>query len=247
MAGGIWDDKWWEKNRGGLNYTGSPYGNDHGGTSVQFGDDPEGLLARQKQGQSASNGQFLNPDGSYGSVVPNGQVWNPQQGAYAGTGKPVPGAPGTGGVTPAVPGAPGTAQPGVAQIQTTITPRDIYSPQQTQQRVNQATADSLRGGGLNSLLKQGDVAGTSRSGRNTFNALPQIAQANSAAAQAQGAIPLADQAANQQNMLRGQIGQGLEFDQLSRLLLGEQNLNNWVTRQNTSGMGGLLGGLVGMI
>lgn len=145
------------------------------------------------------------------------------------------------------PMAPGAPISGVSQIQTTIQPRDIYTQQMTQQRVNQAMADAHQRGNMSQLLKQFDRSGVSRSGRNTFAALPQYAQSRSDAVQAQAAIPLADEAANQQNRLRGEIAQGLEFNQLARLLLGQQSLNNWVQQSNLSGIGNILGSIGALI
>lgn len=137
-------------------------------------------------------------------------------------------------------GNTGGGTTGGASVTTSIKPRDIFTPQMTQQRVNQSTADAMQRGNLTHLLKGFDTAGVSRSGRNTARAMPGVAAAYGEAAQSQAAIPLADQAANQQNRMRGEIAQGLEFGQLARLLLGEQALGNWVQQQNMGNIGDIL-------
>lgn len=214
---------------------------------------PEGILRTQKQGQSRPSGSVVG--GQYWDYLQGkwvqaptgtqeGTQWNPGMwGSSTQVGSP--GAVGGGGVkTPGV-GAPGIG--GGATVNTSIVPRDIYTPEMTQQRVNQASASAHQQASMPHLLKQFDSEGVSRSGRNTALALPQVAQAYGDAAQAQAAIPLADEAANQQNRMRGEIAQGLEFNQLARLLLGQQSLNNWVGQQNMNGVGGLMGSVLGMI
>lgn len=138
-------------------------------------------------------------------------------------------------------------QNGVANITTSINPRSIYSPQQTAYAKNQAVADSMKRASMPYAMKQYDKAGMSRGAQSIYRSLPKVTQAYGDAAMARGAIPLADEAANQQNMLRGEIAQGLEFNQLARLLLGNQSLNNWVAQSNLGGVGGLLSGIGALI
>lgn len=140
----------------------------------------------------------------------------------------------------------GTSQPGVANINTSITPRGIYSPKQTAYSKNQAVASSMQQASMPYAMKQFDRPGVSRGAQSIYRSMPKVAGAQSNAQMASAAIPLADEAANQQNMLRGEIAQGLEFNQLARLLLGQQSLNNWVGQQNLGGLGGLLGGIGGL-
>jgi hypothetical protein len=144
-------------------------------------------------------------------------------------------------------GGGGQQTPGVANIQTSINPRGIYSQQQTNAYKNQAVADASKRGNLNYAMKQFDRPGVSRGAQSIYMAMPKVANAYSDAAMASAAIPLADESANQQNMLRGEIAQGLEFNQLARLLLGQQSLGNWVSQSNLSGMGGLLSGIGALI
>lgn len=141
----------------------------------------------------------------------------------------------------------GTTTGGVANITTSINPRSIYTPQQTAVARNQAVADAHKRGNLNYAMKQFDRPGISRGAQSIYRAMPKVANAYSDAAMASAAIPLADEAANQQNMLRGQIAQGLEFNQLARLLLGQQQLSNWTQNQNLGGIGGLLGAIGSLI
>lgn len=193
----------------------------------------------------------INTQGNPYAYAQGGQAgpWNPAQVGqwFAQMGQGQLGWRGNTGPAPGTPGTGGTGAPGQANVQTSIQPRDIYTSQMTQQRVNQATADALQGGTLDHILKQFDRAGVSRSGRNTALAMPQVAGAYGAAQQAQAAIPLADTAANQQNRLRGEIAQGLEFNQLARLLLGEQGLDFWKREADLNSIGRILGPLMGGI
>lgn len=141
----------------------------------------------------------------------------------------------------------GNPQSGVAQINTSIQPRNIFTPQMTATATNQAVADSLQQASMPYALKQTDRPGVSRSASSVYRALPKVAQAHSDAAMQSAGIPLADEAANQQNMLRGQIAQGQEFNQLARLLLGNVSLGNWQQQQNMAGIGSLLGAFGSLI
>jgi hypothetical protein len=141
---------------------------------------------------------------------------------------------------------PGIAEGLATKINTSINPRSIYTPQMTAHSTNQAVADAMQRASMPYAMKQFDRPGVSRGAQSIALAMPKMAQAYTDAATASAAIPLADEAANQQNMLRGQIAQGTEFNQLARLLLGQQSLNNWVGQQNLGGLGGLLSGIGGL-
>lgn len=144
-------------------------------------------------------------------------------------------------------GGAGGSQSGVANIQTSINPRSIYTPQMTAHSTNQAVADAMQRASMPYAMKQFDRPGVSRGAQSIALAMPKVAQAYTDAATASGAIPLADEAANQQNLLRGQIAQGSEFNQLARLLLGQVSLGNWQQQANLGGLGGLLSGIGGLI
>lgn len=218
-ASSVWDQKWWDKS--GIDTSGDPYA--HNAGPAQMGPWTPQQASNWMGQASTGNMTWRNPGGSAIGQNPGG----------------LPGG-GTGGG-----GAGGTT--GGASVTTSIQPRDIYTQQMTQQKVNQSTADAMQRGNLTHLLKGFDSAGVSRSGRNTALAMPGVAGAYGEAAQAQAAIPLADEAANQQNRMKGEIARGLEYNQLARLLLGNQALNNYVGQQNMGNVGDILSMIMGMI
>lgn len=119
-------------------------------------------------------------------------------------------------------------------VQTSIEPQPIYSPQQTQYAKNQAMADAYQQSSMPWLLKQFDRPGMSRSAGTVAQALPQYAQGMASAGLAQQAIPFQDAAANAQNMLQGQVAREHEAQGLAGVLAGFQgsNLNFQSAQQN---------------
>lgn len=130
---------------------------------------------------------------------------------------------------------PATATPtmsatGVGNIATSITPQQVFSPQQTHWATNQARADNSARAGMRSLLHQQDRPGVSRSASSVMAVLPKIADARGQSAYAQQAIPFQDAQANAQAMLQGQQARGQEWLGLA----GAANRMNQNQQQHTN-------------
>jgi hypothetical protein len=120
------------------------------------------------------------------------------------------------------------------QAKTSVTPRNIFTPQQTAYNTNQGVANAFTQSDPYSLSKEMDRPGMSRSAATQRNLLPAQMQGRVQAAQAQAELPFADAAANANNMLRGQvaregealgwsdIGSSLNQNAMSRQLVNNQ-------------------------
>jgi hypothetical protein len=133
---------------------------------------------------------------------------------------------------PATPAAPGPQQPapgngpaapgGPPTVQTSINPTPIYTPQMTNQAVNQAFATAMPD--LNSVVKQFDRPGVSRSAGTMAAAMPQMAEGALTAMQAQAEIPLQDMMANQQHLMAGEVAREQQGLDLANLLARNQQI-----------------------
>ncbi len=85
-------------------------------------------------------------------------------------------------------------------------PAPVYTPRMTGAGTNLAVAEQHQAGNLPHLMKAFDRPGVSRDAGQMSAAMPQVAQHNIQAAKARAGIPLDDLFANQQNLLRGQLG-----------------------------------------
>lgn len=172
---------------------------------------------------------WWNQNPTYGTAPPpwNGPAETPREGGISIN----PGVP-----APGTPGAPGT----IGSIKTSITPRaQVYSPQQTQMAVNQAVSDARVS--PYSAMKQYDRPGVSRSKSNQYRAAPTIAAGFSLGQQQAAGIPLADEIANQQNHMAGQLAQHQEYTGLAGLLLKQLALQQYAGQSQLGNIGSLLG------
>lgn len=217
----------------------------------------QGPNAQQVWDQSWWDAQgFVSPPlDPYQNPAPNVINFDPaqlaSQKAYAENWRPPiqvnPGTPGGGGGGVGTPGGgvggPMPTTPGVGGINTTITPRSVFSNQQTAQARNMAVNDAMRRASPVSAYKQFDRPGVSRSLATQQRAMPTVARAYTDAAQAKAGIPLADFIANEQNLFQGELARANEFQGLGRLLLGEQSLNNYSVQQLLNSLAPILGSL----
>ena len=112
-----------------------------------------------------------------------------------------------------------------SQVTTGTRPSGIYEPWMTTAAANIASADADRVANLDYLQKGTDAPGRSRDAGTAAVAMQPMAMARTAARQAQAEIPLADEFANAQNQLRGELLQdreGLGYGNLSARLFGGQ-------------------------
>lgn len=134
-------------------------------------------------------------------------------------------------------------------IQTTITPQSVYTPQDTRAATNQAIADSQMNANLRWLQKPYDKPGVSRSASQLALAIPQAQQYLSQGQLAAQQIPFSDATTNAQSLLRGQTGRDAEGLGLANVL-SQFNASNmgYNTAQNSSLLNlisSLLGGSLG--
>lgn len=238
---GVWDEEYWKQPQTPIPNNGLAPGMsmDPDGT-IKFDSSLEGQLAqRMHTGPSASNGQFLKPDGTYNGVVPGGQgIWDPMKGKYLAAGE-APGTGGTGG-TGATGGTGGTGS-----ITTSITPKPVYTPLMTQLAVNQAVSDSRLT--PTSVAKQFMRPGVSTSQSTKYRSAPALAAGFSMGAQQAAGIPLADNIANEQSLMAGQLAKHQEWTGLAQLLLKQLGLQQTVDQSqlgNLSQLLRMLGGLM---
>lgn len=114
-------------------------------------------------------------------------------------------------------------------VQTSINPRGVFSPDLTQLAVNQALGAAGVAGDPGSLKKIFDRPGISRGPAHNAAIAPLQAQAMAQAANAGATIPLQDAATNAQSLLSGQVARDQEALGLGRgvgginsLLAGDQ-------------------------
>jgi hypothetical protein len=101
-------------------------------------------------------------------------------------------------------------KPGQSTVTTSITPAPIYTPEMTQQAINQARATAAQQANPFFQQKQFDRPGMSRSAGSMGAAMPGIAEAISSGNSAASALQFADAAANAQHMLAAQAAQDQE-------------------------------------
>lgn len=193
--------------------------------TLDFDSSIGGQMQKALQGRSAMNGQYYDPaTGAYQGMAA-GQIWDPQQGKYT-TG----GGLGSGG--------------GLGTINTSITPRSVYTPLMTQMAVNQAVSDSRLT--PQSVAKQFMRPGVSASQSTKYRSAPALAAGFSQGAQQAAGIPLADNIANEQNLMQGQLAKHQEWTGLAQLLLKQLGLQQSVDQSqlgNLSQLMAMLGGI----
>ena len=132
---------------------------------------------------------------------------------------------------------------GGGNINTSITPQNIYSPQQTNEAVNQAVASSSMP--LSWLQNQFAGKGMNVNSPATISrAMVPYAQGLTQGQTAAAQIPLQDATANAQHMLAGQQareGEGLDW---ARLMTSAEGLNNSSRMNTLQSVLGLLGSFV---
>lgn len=231
--------------------------------------DPRGIqLAPQYSGQFASTGTIYNPAGAAGAPSPvRQQTQQVQQGGAQQQHIPVWRRPA--GTSPsdfmaqqqqqaqqssnplinAINGmfggnTTGTTQ-GNSNIQTSINPSNIYSPQQTQEAANQARA----GQSVPLPWLQGRFAGNGMSVNSpgvVTQSLPAYAQGLTGGMTAQAQIPFQDTRADAQHYLAGQQGRENEAQGWARMLSSADSTNRnfqMNTLQSILSMLGSLGGV----
>lgn len=238
---GVWDEDYWKnpitpEPNNGYPSPGMSLGENG---QINFEDSLSGQLAKRMHlGPGASNGLMLNQDGTYGGIQAGGQgQWDPLKGKYLAAGEaPGTGAGGTGGTG-------GTG--GLGSITTSITPKSVYTPLMTQLAVNQAVSDSRLT--PTSVAKQFMRPGVSASQSTKYRSAPALAAGFSMGAQQAAGIPLADNIANEQNLMAGQLAKHQEWTGLAQLLLKQLGLQQTVDQSqlgNLSQLLAMLGGLM---
>lgn len=124
--------------------------------------------------------------------------------------------------------------PMVPQVQTSITPTAVYTPDQTQQSVNQQVAQLSAQNNLRQLLHGTDTPGISRSAGSLQGVLPQIAQSRGQAAAIMQGQPFSDAQTNMTQMLQGQEAQGNEWLGLAGAAT-QQNQNAIMNQYDNTG------------
>lgn len=169
-----------------------------------------------------ANGGTMTYDPRYSYKLPTQQVntklnglLNNNYGGAKGNAYDNMGTPGS--VKPAASAFPVSGQPGVSNVQTSITPQSIYPAWMTKAAVNQVQAQADQASNLPYLMKMFDRPGASRSEANMGAALPYVAQAQSQALAGRAQIPFDDFMANQRNLFMGQVARENEALQLGNL------------------------------
>lgn len=119
------------------------------------------------------------------------------------------------------------------QINTSITPQNIYSPQQTTAATNQAVAAQHAQGDPYAQFKRFDRPGVSRGAQTGALALPGIMAGKLGAANAAAMLPFEDAQANAQHILSGQLAREGEAIDWGNLLA---RLEETQSRLRTSGI-----------
>lgn len=224
--------------------------------------DPRGLqLAPQYTGPFAATGTIYNPAGAAGAPAPvrpssAPRPQNPVLSMLGGQQQQKPySAPNpftmTGGAYD-VQGSPAynraqAAQPqqqqGGMNINTSINPQNIYSPQQSQYAANQAQASSV----IPLPWLQGRYAGNGMSVNSpgvTSQVLPQYAQGQLAGLNASAMIPFQDTVANAQHQTAGQQGREGEAIDWARLASSADSTNRNFQMNSLQSLLSLLGGFM---
>jgi hypothetical protein len=134
--------------------------------------------------------------------------------------------------------------PMVPNVSTSITPGGVFSPEQTQQSINQQRGQLSAQNNLRQLLHGTDTPGVSRSAGSIAAILPQIAQSRGESALLGQAVPFSDAQANAQQTLQGQQAQGNEWlglvgasNQMNQQALANQYAQQQQLLQILSGLG----------
>lgn len=110
------------------------------------------------------------------------------------------------------------------QVQTSITPRPVFNPTQTQYAVNQAKADMAAQmdprAAIHGMRKPGMSVGAGEYSR----AIPMMAAAASAINEVGTTLPFQDATLNAQAMLAGEAARENEFNQLAGIMNNRWNL-----------------------
>lgn len=141
--------------------------------------------------------------------------------------------------------APQQPQSTTPNIQTTITPQNVFTPQQTTSAVNQAIAQAQMQANPRLLMKQLDRPGVSRSAGQLAAIAPQAQDIMSQAALAAQQIPFSDAATNAQNMLRGETARDQEGLGLAQILAQMNAANQGYETSGNLGILGIIQSLLG--
>ncbi len=133
-----------------------------------------------------------------------------------------------------------------ADIQTSITPQGIYSPQQTQEAKNQAVASQQQMANLPWLQGRYARPGMSQASPGIASqALPAYGAALAGAQQARVDIPFQDTRADAANILAGQTAREGEAIDWYRILSGLGAANRGAAVNNSSSLLNMLAGVTG--
>ena len=111
---------------------------------------------------------------------------------------------------------------GFANINSSITPMNVYDQRQTNASMNQARAAAQRSANPNFAMKQFDRPGVSRSAGSLGAAMPSIMNARANAGYNPANIVLGDAAANANSILTGQVNRDHETQGILSLLGNQQ-------------------------
>lgn len=134
-------------------------------------------------------------------------------------------------VAPPAPQSGGGQFGNLAGINTSVTPSSVYTPQQTQQQVNNQIALGQQAADPRFAMKGFTRPGMSQDQGTFAAALPQIGQSLFQGQSAAAQTPLNDNLANQQNLLAGQVSQSNEALGLGNALSTTQ-ANNTALRNS---------------
>lgn len=111
-------------------------------------------------------------------------------------------------------------------INTSITPENIYTPQMTQEAVNQQRADLAQQANMPWLLKQFARPGAAQNSPSAMGrAMPIVGQAQTGIARAGTEIPFADSAKNLNHWRSGEVAREQEAQGMAGLMLRNQGID----------------------
>lgn len=143
-------------------------------------------------------------------AMPSGTFVNMMGGSFGGAQQPAP--------RPA---------PSLASVTTTPRPTEVFNAAQTRGQTNQAINAALMAGDPDVAMKRFDRPGISRSAGTYASAIPQMAAAQSNAAQAMMHTPLMHELLNRNVAAQGQAQQGEEALSLFDLLRRNQQVQDY--------------------
>lgn len=185
-----------------------------------FTDQWPGAIAPGQPWNYSPGSSFLGINANWQGKKPLNQAPAPKpNGGMSSNGKPKPNFGGGGGGT----GGSGAPANGQANVQTTITPQSIYTPQMTQQATNQAVATNTPD--MRMAMKQNTQPGISRSAGSMAAAMPGFSQSALTGNKAQAEIPLLDEIANQKHLMGGQVAREDQALSLANLMSRLNSLN----------------------